>query len=228
MSDFLARLGARHSAEPTIRPRAASRFELASPHEIDRDAADLARATVDVERNENPRAIYRGSEPVARAAPPFPSVVPPRSVDDVGSLDRSPLERDSLLPSREIASRVARVERAVELESRAARQAELPPPRTDAADGQPAEVVPRRQLPREMPAITTRVAERMSLLPDSSRAADGVNTPATPDVVRVHIGRVEVRAVMSADDRARPRGAKSSDAPGPLSLDRYLTAKGRP
>jgi hypothetical protein len=228
MSDFLARLGARHSAEPTIRPRAASRFELASPHEIDRDAADLARATVDVERNENPRAIYRGSEPVARAAPPFPTVAPPRSVDDVGSLDRSPLERDSLLPSREIASRVARVERAVELESRAARQAELPRPRTDVTGGQLAEVVPRPQLPREMPAITTRVAERVSLLPDSSRAADGVNTPATPDVVRVHIGRVEVRAVMSADDRARPRGAKSSDAPGPLSLDRYLTAKGRP
>jgi len=228
MSDFLARLGARHSAEPTIRPRAASRFELASPHAIDHDAADMERATVGVERNESPRGMHRGSEPVARAAARSPTVAPPRNVDDVGSLDRPPLERDSLPPNREIASRVARVERAVELESRAARQAELPPPRTDAADGQLAEVVPRRQLPREMPAITTRVAERMSLLPDSSRAADGVNTPATPDVVRVHIGRVEVRAVMSADDRARPRGAKSSDAPGPLSLDRYLTAKGRP
>jgi len=227
MSDFLARLGARHSAEPTIRPRAASRFELASPHAIDHDAADMERATVDAERNESPRAVYRGSEPVARAAARSPTVAPPRNVDDVGSLDRPPLERDSLPPNREIASRVARVERAVELESRAARQAELPPPRTDAADGQLAEVVPRRQLPREMPAITTRVDDRMSL-PYSARVADGIDTPATPDVVRVHVGRVEVRAVMSADDRARPRGAKSSDAPGPLSLDRYLTAKGRP
>jgi len=62
----------------------------------------------------------------------------------------------------------------------------------------------------------------------SARRHPGAPVEREPDVVHVHIGRVEVRAVMSADERAQPRGAKSSDTPGPLSLDRYLTAKGRP
>jgi hypothetical protein len=75
----------------------------------------------------------------------------------------------------------------------------------------------------------TRVAERASATPNAVRVADRPDTAAaSPDVVRVHIGRVEVRAVMSPPERARPRGSKSSDALGPLSLDRYLSGKGRP
>ena len=228
MSDFLARLGARHIAEPTIRPRAASLFEPTSLRTIDHDLADVERPTDSVERNDGRRAMHRESEPVARAAPPSPSVAPPRNVDDVGSLSRPPLERDPLPPNREIASHVARVDRAVELATQAARRAELPLPTTGAIDGPLPEVIPRRQLPREISAVTSRVAERTSPLPDSARASYRVGMRATPDVVRIHIGRVEVRAVMSADERAQPRGAKSSDTPGPLSLDRYLTAKGRP
>ena len=47
-----------------------------------------------------------------------------------------------------------------------------------------------------------------------------------PDVVQVHIGRVEVRAIPPAAERVRPTALKP-DAARPLSLDRYLAGERR-
>jgi hypothetical protein len=48
--------------------------------------------------------------------------------------------------------------------------------------------------------------------------------PREPDVVHVHIGRIEVRAVVASPEQSRPT-APRADAPRPLSLDRYLAGK---
>jgi hypothetical protein len=48
-----------------------------------------------------------------------------------------------------------------------------------------------------------------------------------PDVVRVHIGRVEVRAVLPSAERKDPV-PKPRETAGPLPLDRFLARKGRP
>ena len=61
--------------------------------------------------------------------------------------------------------------------------------------------------------------------PAAGRARDTAVKPVRePDVVRVHIGRVEVRAVLPPAERpaSKPRGTA-----GPLSLDRYLAQRGR-
>jgi len=234
MSDFLARLGARHIAEPTIRPRAASRFEPASAHMIDHDAADVQITPAD-ERGETPPATSRGNEPVARPVLRSSGAAQPRAssaINPTDSLERDWLERDSVSASRDTVARVASVDRGMQREPESVRRADRLTAIPNIADANHSndltDIVPRASLPRETPVVATRVAGQSLPVSHSVRQADRVYTPATPDVVRVHIGRVEVRAVMSPDERARSRGAKASDAQGPLSLDRYLSTKGRP
>ncbi len=68
-----------------------------------------------------------------------------------------------------------------------------------------------------------------SARPADGRAAPGRRSPTAvpsePDVVHVHIGRVEVRAIVPAPEPSRP--APRPARPAPLSLDRYLSGERR-
>lgn len=70
-----------------------------------------------------------------------------------------------------------------------------------------------RQLPERQDAATVASGRRLA---PSTRLAE-------PDVVQVHIGRVEVRAVVAPSEPARPAARPAT--PKPLSLDRYLTGE---
>ena len=58
--------------------------------------------------------------------------------------------------------------------------------------------------------------------------AQGASTPTEAEVVRVHIGRVEVRAVMAPPPERQRNAPSPPDASRALSLEKYLADKGRP
>ena len=76
-------------------------------------------------------------------------------------------------------------------------------------------------------AAPARPDARDPSLRDAARA-DRDTAPREPDVVHVHIGRVEVHAVHAATERARTRTQTGAEVARPLSLDRYLNAKKLP
>jgi hypothetical protein len=91
----------------------------------------------------------------------------------------------------------------------------------------------RRDAAAVIPRITTTIAPRIAQPITGVSRTEGLSTDsdaraaAEPNVIRVHIGRVEVRAVLPAPERSRPRAPKPSDATRPMSLDRYLAGKDR-
>jgi hypothetical protein len=229
MSDFLTRLGARHTVEPAVRPRAASRFEQASALPLDRETL-----AVDANPAEHAR---RGALTDALVAPDARSAVRSRTasptrtspaVEPTATFADNVRERE---PTRSERARPPLVPFAADgLDVRVAPLVDSPRP-VDDRQRATAAIVPRASSPvvRDVPAVMTRVADRAAPTSSPARAAilhDGA--ASQPDVVRVHIGRVEVRAVMPPAERARPRGSKTSEAQGPLSLDRYLSGKRRP
>jgi len=87
---------------------------------------------------------------------------------------------------------------------------ETPPPSRGAAP-----IAPRRA-----PVAARTDGPEAFRLPDAAGRAS-----REPDVVRVHIGRVEVRAILPPAERPAP---KPRGPAGPLPLDRYLARKARP
>lgn len=227
MSDFLTRLGARHTAEPAVRPRAASRFEQASALPLDRESLDVdanpaerAHRSTLTDALAAPDARAAGHPRTASPARTSPAVEPTSTFAD-SARDREAARSE---PARPPLAPIA----ADGLDVRVAHLVDNPRP---VDDGHAAAIVPRESSPvvREVQTVAARVAERAAATSNPTRGEIRHDGPvASPDVVRVHIGRVEVRAVMPPAERARPRGSKTSDAQGPLSLDRYLSGKRRP
>ena len=225
MSDFLSRLGSRHIAEPVVRPRAASRFEQTPAQIAEPSSTTLEEKTV---AETWMRSVV--GTPLNRV-----DTTPP--VATQSSRDFAPRATDGLLDD------VAIPQPHIPLEPRAQHtshhtdlgaEAHRVPDRVSEvrATTEPRRalesVVPRTPAPptTSQSPITTRVAERAQSTSD--RTLGAAERTSTPDVVRVHIGRVEVRAITPPAERARSRATKASDADGPLTLDRYLSGKGRP
>lgn len=227
MSDFLARLGARHVAEPAVRPRVASRFEQTSALPLERE--NLAADVTPVEHIHRGALIDAVAALDARAATHPRLTPPPAPAEATSTFAADPQRRE---PTRSEQASAPRPPLAADgMDTRVGPVVESPRPVDDKQQRDVAEVVPRTPSPtaREALMIATRVATRTSMPSSSTRGADVVDSAAAaPDVIRVHIGRVEVRAVMPPAERSRPRGSKASDAQEPLSLDRYLSGKGRP
>jgi hypothetical protein len=57
--------------------------------------------------------------------------------------------------------------------------------------------------------------------------SEKATTPAEPEVVRVHIGRVEVRAIIAPPPERQRNTPPAPDASRALSLEKYLEDKGR-
>jgi hypothetical protein len=219
MSGYLRRLVERHAAEPAARPRALSRFETGAlrPREISREAAvpppiglppapfaDHIQHPKETAASPGVSRSRRDEGRPALAAPPesnasAPTETPARSFVDPPAFDRP-------LPSRlPVTPDVSGV----------------PPPGRRPGLGVPIRAV-TTVVPRTAPPAAT-----VDRPPRRPARAGSFPVPREPDVVRVQIGRVEVRAVLPPAGRPAPQSSQPP-AEGPLSLERYLARKGRP
>jgi len=219
MTDFLDRLVARTVELSAVRPRAAGRFEQglwsdpapARRQAQDADVADdpatpplppafeSARLVSDPGRR---RAVTRGS-----LAPP----APPRAGDEE-LLPLAAPEPATSSPRVVARHQASRGRRAAPADPDAAR-ADPPPP-------SPARGVlePPRQPIRPAAIRPTPIAANV--------ATDRPASPATPDVVQVRIGRVEVRATVGRAEHPAAPAVRSPRA-RPLSLEAFLDGKRR-
>jgi hypothetical protein len=208
MSDFLGRLAARtaESATPAIAPRSVSRFEatpLAVQHAVVEAAAPMPSGP--------PLASVR--EPSATAERHATQKKKP--ADDT----KARPEREEIRPVERVMPMQTRVEQILkEVETLVTTSTVVEHTRERVRDPVvTSPVVPRIEKAAVAPSALfgrTSVAER--------HAAE-----SEPTVIRVHIGRVEVRTPSAQTDRPRVRSVKRSDPPKPMSLDRYLSGKDR-
>ena len=209
MSDFLGRLAARTSeSAPAIAPRSVSRFEspsLAIQHDVVEAMSSAAPRTSSATTVDAPPAIAEPRRSSTRQDAP---VVP-----------RSQSEREVIKPADRPVPARTRIEQIM----REVQTIVTAPAVADA----------RRERVREPQVVSAPVVPRSETTPEvrqSIPARAAINqAPATktePTVIRVHIGRIDVRATAAATDRPRPR-ARPADAAMPMSLDRYLSGKDR-
>jgi len=204
MRNFLERLVARATGEPAIRPRSVARFELGPWHDPVHPAAqadDVAPA------------------PPTRPSPPAASFDPPlhaASISADAARDRpvSPAPRvaperadwpEPFVPRAPSAAGRA-TPRGAESE-RAGTRAPLPPA-----------IVPKPPLP---------VAEVRPTSPAAHPALARAASRATPDVVQVRIGRIDVRAVIGRPDAPAATPARAP-RPQPLALEAFLEGRRHP
>jgi len=231
VSDFLSRLGARHLGESAILPRALSRFETGGTsfgRSSGEQQFDASAARFDSDAVRRPAFT-----PTAEMAPPTESRLPQSPAPTVSpqSLDTNRVRADE---------QKARGTPALQPKSIVEQQPTVPVLRTapsaaslENSVSRHAESIVHRDSPSAVRPVVTTVAREMDVAssrrsPRDHAVAIGANAPREPDVVHVHIGRVEVRAVQQPAERALSRGHKAADAGRPLSLDRYLRAKDRP
>jgi hypothetical protein len=217
MSGYLERLVDRHARPPAVRSRSVSRFE-----------GDLVGASVVEVVVPEDRPVVAATSPALTRTSPVPTgtvAATPPAAPPVGRSDGSPRPRHRAdAPSTDEAAAPP-----------------SPPPATPAPGRQRPEGPPERT-PHDEPARTRR-AEGTTIAPVRILRADppSIATPADgravpsrrsttavptePDVVHVHIGRVEVRATGPAHEASRPTPRPAR--PAPLSLDRYLTGERR-
>jgi hypothetical protein len=239
MSDFLRHLVERHasrSASRTVRPRAVSRFELPAVERGRGESTDVDRAEASA------AAGYQrplGGRPGHGEAGVKRDSRQPQAGDTQharGRRHRGDTSGDSLEGAHSSIRDSARHETSTQprvssgpLETRprvvAARDANrhaVDPAPNAQSDTHPASV--RRS------AVVRPADAVLHPSPKIGRRdiAEGSRTASEPDVVRVHIGRVDVRAVVAAPAE-RPRAATPApDGSRALSLSSYLDSKRRP
>jgi hypothetical protein len=208
MSGFLGRLTARHaeSATPAISPRAVSRFET-SPLPVERAVAAPTRPE---SRSAAPGIRETPATPAERHVSPVEDQRRERSLHEPAV---SATITEHVVPVR---TRIEQILKSVET---------IVPT--------PAVVATPQASPRAQQIVATPVVPRTAHEPAPRQATHNrlaVNQPTTedsdPTVIRVHIGRIDVRASATPADRPRPR-SKAADAENPMSLDRYLSGKDR-
>jgi len=211
MSDFLGRLAARNaeSAAPAIAPRAASRFEV-SPLTTRHEGIEPG---IPAEIRESGRPAEPASSAAKQPAVhiPQPAVTPP-----------IPREQNTIRPverAEPIRTRVEQILKEVEnvVTSRTVVESRHEVIR-DKQQIVASPVIPRIDKTPEPHSIALGRAATMQ-----ARTGD-----SEPTVIRVHIGRVEVRTTPTHADRPRVRSTQRNDVPKPMSLDRYLNGKERP
>jgi hypothetical protein len=209
MSDFFGRLTERHAdgVPPAIVPRAVSRFEAASLP-VERDvivrSANTATALRSLRGDQGPPAVERREAQTVE-----------RSAERLGQV-----QNDELKPAERATSTAARVEQILR--------------GVETIVNAPAPVAePRREPVTETGMIATLLAPRLVPAaeprgPDAARSgiARSMAQESEPTVVRVHIGRIDVRAAAPAADRPRSR-SKAIESAKPMSLDSYLSGKDR-
>jgi hypothetical protein len=213
MKTFLERLVARPVEPPAVRPRAPGRFE----HGPWADGAlGNAGAAEEPDRAEHPTASPR---PPSREAPPV--------AVEVG---RRPALREHApaLVRRDAAQATsAEATESVVPSPRPVVRERPSPTRRSSPDSEPA-----RSESTTPAAVTTPVARPLQPLPPavsppslSARVTSDRPSPrATPDVVQVRIGRIEVRATIARPEPPAPAVPRAPRA-RPMSLEAFLDGK---
>jgi hypothetical protein len=217
MTDFLARLAARAVGEEdaVARPRLPARFEAAAPPA---SGAELPIVEDDVAADPG-RATDR-QEAVDR---PTSSETPPAGTEHAGEPPR-PVSPNEEVPSRPDARRPPDRTR-VDPDALVARAAAPPPARrTPDVTGDPRApaVTPATPAAPVVPAAAARPAPFEVAAPPMRSASPPLDD--TSPTVRIHIGRLEVRAnlVDPAPPRSRARDQDDAREPARLSLSDYL------
>lgn len=229
MSDPLDRLVARHTSEPAIRPRVAARFEHgASPAPA--VVEDLeAVAAAQPSPFSRPRLSSESESRPPEFRPPMPVPAASRGIQTARPAHASP--RAGVVPSV-VQAAAATADGAPERGSAVLAQP-LPAPLGPAARPD----APRSNEPGGPAATLTAAVSPVPLIrPEHANTRPAEASPARntgsarretafaaaegrePDVIQVHIGRIEVRAVLPAPERRLRR----EPLPQPLALDRYL------
>lgn len=213
MSGYLERLVGRHLEPPAVRPRPVARFE-----------GDLVGGTVQPEAlaSDGPSPA-RGAAPMWQEPIDIPSTTP--------------------IPAPPVPQSDAGVAALPAVESPSVRTAEPATPQPAIPATQPPRSASQIERSRHDESTTKLGPDRPSVTPAAIRRADPAQvvaglpvvarpfrrsadpTPREPDVVHVHIGRVEVRATVPAPQPSRT--APRAPRPAPLSLDRYLAGERR-
>jgi hypothetical protein len=223
MSDFLTRLAARAIAQPTLRPRAVSRFE----------AAPLAQDAV-LSPDTSGRRV---SESSTRREEPREARVPTsRRFDDSETRRLSPppppAEQTPAPPirvERALAQEADRqIERVVETQERVLHVpvretvVEQAPPLPHRFDEQPPRVITEQSIIRERELRERERTIRTSIerAPARSTARETPQAARQSEpVVHVSIGRVEVRAVSPPPQQRSPRRAPA------MTIDDYVARR---
>lgn len=230
MSGYLTRLVTRMTDEPSIRPRVASRFEAEAVGRSHEGAPELLETPSDA--IEVP-TIDR-SAAVPAAPPPAGAVDPgllPARHPELASLVRRLTAGNAPPTVDSVAVATVAPEPATSRSSAPARAATLawrPSPALGEVDGSPPSPI-QAAARTETTAIVRRVDQARQPIRAEARSVstdDGFRAGRRePDVVQVHIGRVEVRAIGTVP--AQPPAARRADGPRPLPLDRYLAGDRR-
>ena len=242
MSSYLDRLGARHTDAPAIRPRAVSRFEspfvapfvTATAHD-DTVLDDTARHTTSgVSVNDTPRL-----DPLARGMPSRDVGTRHADAWRTGAATASPgvetTDSDALEPLEAVRPRTEFADRALAplsplgtspITVTAALRPSTAPPVRGTLNATPMAPTPNRDAPVAGVVVAPRSRAQVPSATSDVLAQTGAPASREPDVVRVHIGRVEVRAIMPTA-RPTPRQSASTNESRPMTLDRYLGGKDR-
>jgi hypothetical protein len=201
MSDFLERLVERSRADlpPEIRPRLPSAFEAGLV--LARESA----APLPDEREERPLAVHRGPLVAPPAEPPLRARSEP---------EPRPLR---LEPARARARQAPAPRPGPAPEPRSG-----PPPAPRPDDAVPPAATEHTSSPPLEPRVQPAVPEAEGPSPERS-SADGRDAAEAAPVIRVTIGRIDVRAVAEVPP---PSSARRPAAPR-LSLDEYLRERAR-
>ena len=246
MTDFVERLLARHLEEPAIRPRSASRFESAAawprsqvstglPRTSALGSRPFTRATAAAssvapksgkeQSVSQPAPVRQGLGAMQEPdSPPVRVPVRARPRDMEPSID-SAVEHIvggfSVLRAPDPSGQI------IQEPQQAAGDATSRPGQRHPADSiRPVAVSTGPRERARVPMVTRPEVSDAAASTASARRHPGEPVEREPDVVHVHIGRVEVRAVMPSPEPERPAPAPRA-GPGPLSLDNYLAGKRR-
>lgn len=214
MSEFLARLAARSVGQSGLaQPRLPGLFETGSGSEVAREAFEVVDDEVTAEPSSvvaagaGPASAFASAGSTPSAPPAASPVDVPRTVVGI----TPPLEEAESgnlgLPVR---ARTARPLTTIEGEPAAARSL---------SQGQDPATTPPSYRP--VPAVPLAVASPAAPRRAESISADPAASPE-PSTVRVHIGRLEIRANLPDPAPARPRTPPREEADKGVSLADYL------
>jgi hypothetical protein len=217
---YFARMAQRATGQPSsLLPRIPSFYEGTTPSEVESGSVQLAppeeptapppSAEIEVKAPTEPRPRTRDAEPRPVFSPKSAPSEEARPVESRATRASAPEEPPS--------------KTAVEVRSQAARASEPRPVESRSVEGRPTEdrpTEPRGIEPRPPESFRPRAQQQPEAPAPRALAPESqvVVTAAAP-TIRVHIGRVDVRAVFPAPPPV-PRAAPAS--PSAMSLERFL------
>lgn len=229
MSGYFDRLVARHRDEPpSVRPRPLPRLSWPGARQ-DVPAASRAAEWPRLDRREpaTPEPSVQRAPSHVETRPLEERPVAPRA-EAVFTEPRVGIRRDDREQSPAPPTPRAPVAAPPAIDVATSRVHREPPGDPDPPPTGPADVLSSLETMAAAPPVSLREpivhATRLAAPVQEPRA----QAPAGPDIVRVHIGRVDVRAVLPPAEGARGPRKRDGARAEALTLEQYLAGKRRP